>query len=48
MGPMLNGEDDLMTNGMEKTDMLNVLFSLIFTVKTCLHKFQVPEISGKA
>lgn len=29
---------DLMTNGMEKTDMLNAFFALISTSKTCLHK----------
>ena len=36
-----------MTNDMEKTEVLNAFFTLVFTSKTCLQESQAPETRAK-
>lgn len=43
----LNGAGDLMTNGMEKTKILNAAFISVFTGKTSIQESQAPETRGK-
>lgn len=45
--PMLNGVRGLMTENMEKAEVLKVFFILVFTSKTGLQESQVPETSVK-
>lgn len=45
---MLNGAEDLLTKDMGKTDVLNLLFTLLHTGRTCPQQSQVPETGGKA
>ena len=46
--PMLNREEELLTNGMEKTKVLSAYFASIFTGKTSLQESEVPKTRGKS
>ena len=43
VGLLLNGERDLVTKDMEKTEVLNAFLASVFTGKICLQESQVPE-----
>ncbi|KAJ7424018.1 rna-directed dna polymerase from mobile element jockey-like [Pitangus sulphuratus] len=47
VGPLLNGTGTLVTQDMEKAEVLNAAFASVFTSKTSLQEFQVPEIRRK-
>ena len=47
MGPLLNEMGDLVTQDMEKADVLNAFFASAFTSKTGLQESQVPATRGK-
>lgn len=47
MGPLLNVEDVLVIEDMEKAKVLNALSISVFTRKTGLQKFQALESRGK-
>ncbi|KAK4806831.1 hypothetical protein QYF61_005627 [Mycteria americana] len=47
VGPLLNEMGDLVTQDMEKAEVLNVSFASVFTSKTGLQESQVPEPRGK-
>ncbi|GAB0204007.1 hypothetical protein GRJ2_002866300 [Grus japonensis] len=47
VGLLLNGAGDLVTQDMEKTEVLNAAFASVFTSKTGLQESQVPETRGK-
>lgn len=42
----MNGGGELVTNDMEKTEVLNAFFTSVFNSKTCLQESQAPEIRG--
>ncbi|KAK4827715.1 hypothetical protein QYF61_021015 [Mycteria americana] len=46
-GPLLNGAGHWVTKGMEKANIVNVFFALVFTGETCLQESKAPETSGK-
>lgn len=48
MGPLLNEMGDLVTQDMQKAEVLNTLFASVFPSKTSLQECQVPEMRGKA
>jgi len=47
VGPLMNGTRDLITQDMEKAEVLNALFDSIIIRKTGLQEFQAPETKGK-
>jgi len=47
LGPVLNGTGDLLTKDIRKIEVLNLLFTLLHTSRTCPHQSQVPETGGK-
>ncbi|KAK4807239.1 hypothetical protein QYF61_024359 [Mycteria americana] len=47
VGSLLNGAGALVTQDMEKAEVLNALFASVFTSKTSLQESQVPETKGK-
>ncbi|KAK4806988.1 hypothetical protein QYF61_000317 [Mycteria americana] len=47
VGPLLNGAGDLVTQDMEKTEVLNAFFAPIVASKTSLQKVQAPETRGE-
>ncbi|KAK4810492.1 hypothetical protein QYF61_004272 [Mycteria americana] len=47
VGPLLNGTGDLVTQDMEKADVLNAFFASVFTRKTSLQESHVPETKGR-
>ena len=47
VGLLRNGAGDLVTEAMEKGEMLNVIFASVFSSKTCLQESQVLETRGK-
>lgn len=44
---LLNGTGDLVTKGLEKTDVLSPVFTLVFTGKVFLQESHATEIRGK-
>lgn len=44
---LLNRAEDLMPKDVENAKALNALFTLVFTGKICLQKFQTLEINGE-
>jgi len=46
MGPLLSDMGDLVTDDMEKAEVLNALFASVFTSKTSFWESQVPETRG--
>ena len=47
MGPLLNGARTLVTQGMEKADVLDAFFTSIFTGQTGLQDSQASQTRGK-
>ena len=47
VGPLLNGAGALVTQDMEKAEVLNAAFASVFTGKTGLQESQAPETRGK-
>ncbi|KAK4815576.1 LOW QUALITY PROTEIN: hypothetical protein QYF61_004093 [Mycteria americana] len=47
VGPLLHEAGDLLTQHMEKAEVLNAFFVLVFTSKTSCEKCQVPGTRGK-
>ncbi|GAB0208674.1 hypothetical protein GRJ2_003333100 [Grus japonensis] len=47
VGPLLNEAGDLVTQDMEKAEVLNTVFASVFTSKTSLQESQVPETRQK-
>ncbi|KAK4807033.1 hypothetical protein QYF61_000362 [Mycteria americana] len=47
VGPLLNEIGDLVTQDMEKAEVLNAAFASVFTSKTSLQESQAPEARGK-
>ncbi|GAB0186669.1 hypothetical protein GRJ2_001132200 [Grus japonensis] len=47
MGPLLNETGNLVTQDMEKAEVLNAAFASVFTSKTGLQEPQGPEMKGK-
>ncbi|KAK4831043.1 LOW QUALITY PROTEIN: hypothetical protein QYF61_014975 [Mycteria americana] len=47
VGQLLNEAEDLVTHGMEKTDVLNAFFTSVFTSKISLQESQAPETREK-
>lgn len=43
---LLNGVGDLVIRDVEKAEECHAFFTLVFTSKTCVQEFQVPETSG--
>ncbi|KAM6111510.1 LOW QUALITY PROTEIN: protein Hook homolog 3-like [Phoenicopterus ruber ruber] len=48
MGLLLNGAGDLMTNGMEKAEVLNAAFTSVFPGKTSLQESRLLKPEGKS
>lgn len=44
---LLNGAENLMTKDVEKTDVLNAIFALVFTGKTGTAQSEALEMNGK-
>lgn len=47
MGPLLDGAAAIVTHDMEKAEVLNALFTSVFSSKTGLQKSEAPETKGK-
>lgn len=47
VGPVRNGAEELVTNGIEKAKVLDAFFALVFTHKTSLQESQVPKTRGR-
>lgn len=47
LGLLLNGTGDLVTNVMEKAEVLSATFASIFTSNTCFQNSQVLKTFGK-
>ena len=47
VGPLLNEAGDLVTQDMEKAEVLNAFFASVFTSKTGLQESLAPETRGK-
>ena len=47
VGPLLNELGDLVIQDVEKVEVVNASFALVFTSKTKLQESQAPEIRGR-
>lgn len=48
VGLLSNGAGKLVTNNMEKAEVLSAFFASVSTSKTSLQEFQAPETRGEA
>lgn len=47
MGPVLNRAENLVTNGIEKGEVRDAFFALVFTHKTSIQESQAPKTTGE-